>query len=243
MKILLFSGTTEGRLLSEELLKRGHDVTVCVATDYGEEEQTQVSGAAVLTGRQSVEDMKARMTSCDLCVDATHPYATEATANIRAAAEETATRYVRVKRDLSTEAEAPEEVRFFADAPALADFLAGTEGNILLATGVKELPGFAELDPERLYPRVLPTVDNLRACEAMRIPHRNIIAMQGPFTKELNVALLKQKDIAWFVTKDGGATGGFPEKREAALEAGVDLLVLSPPEDEGVSIDTLLETL
>lgn len=244
MNILLFGGTTEGRLLSEKLLGRGHAVTVCVATGYGEEEQAQVNGATVLTGRKDATEMADLMAGRDLCVDATHPYATEATKSIRSAAAQTGTRYVRVKRDLSEDETTDEDgVRFFETSADAAAYLQTTDGNILLATGVKELPDFAGLPPERLFPRILPTVENLQACEALGIPHRNIIAMQGPFTKELNAALLRQKQIARFVTKDGGTTGGFPEKREAALEAGVELLVLTPPDDEGVSIETLLKTL
>jgi len=85
MKILLFGGTTEGRVLSEVLAKRGDDVTVCVATDYGREEQAQVDGVTILTGRKGPEEMRALMGPCDLVVDATHPYATEVTASFRRA--------------------------------------------------------------------------------------------------------------------------------------------------------------
>ena len=59
--------------------------------------------------------------------------------------------------------------------------LAGTQGNILLATGAKELAAFAGLDAERLYPRVLPTHEGLAACEAAGVPHGNIIAHAGAF--------------------------------------------------------------
>lgn len=39
MKVILFGGATEGRTLSRELAALGVEVTVCVATDYGREEQ------------------------------------------------------------------------------------------------------------------------------------------------------------------------------------------------------------
>ena len=244
MKVLLFSGTTEGRELSEKLVSLGHDVTVCVATEYGREEQAQVEGAAILTGRKSVDEMVLLLEEKDLCVDATHPYATEVTANVRAAAEAVGVPYRRVRRALSAaDAEQSANVVFFADAAAVAEYLYDHPGNVLLATGAKELPLFEGLSPERLFPRVLPSVDNLSTCEGLGIPHRNIIAMQGPFTKELNIALLRQKNIRFFVTKDGGATGGFPEKREAANEAGAVLLVILPPEDAGLTSEELLEEL
>ena len=83
-----------------------------------------------------------------------------------------------------------------ADAARAAAYLADRPGRVLLATGAKELPAFAALDPARLYPRVLPTLAGIAACEAAGIPHRNILAMQGPFTQELNAALLRQFRIS-----------------------------------------------
>lgn len=243
MKILLFGGTTEGRVISENLAARGDDVTVCVATDYGREEQAQVEGVTILTGRKGPSEMRALLQTCDLVVDATHPYATEVTALLKEAASETGTDYVRVRRTLTTNepGTSPENIHYYASAADAADALTSTEGNILLATGTKELSSFAGLAPERLIPRVLPTPENLAACEALGIPRRNIVAMQGPFSTDLNVALLRQKDIRFFVTKDGGPTGGFPEKAEAAEQTGVPLLVITPPEEEGMTVEEFLE--
>ena len=42
MKIVIFGGTSEGRLLSNELAKAGADVVVSVASDLGVEEQGAV---------------------------------------------------------------------------------------------------------------------------------------------------------------------------------------------------------
>ena len=128
-----------------------------------------------------------------------------------------------------------------ADAARAAAYLADRPGRVLLATGAKELPAFAALDPARLYPRVLPTLAGIAACEAAGVPHRNVLAMQGPFTKELNAALLHQFHIDYMVTKDGGAAGGFAEKAEAAARCGVQLIVLRRPDDEGETADTILQ--
>lgn len=242
MNILLFSGTSEGRLLSEELLQRGHRVTVCVATEYGREEQEQVAGATVLTGRKTGEEMAELMREHDLCVDATHPYAVEVTAALKAAAAETGVRYVRICRELGAAGSvSPGNVRYFASAEDAAAYLKDTDGRVLVTTGTKELPLFAGLDPERLYPRVLPSAENLKTCEELSIPHRNILAMQGPFSREMNEILLREKDIRYLVTKDGGPAGGFPEKAEAARNTGAELLVIAPPEEDGLTIEQFLE--
>ena len=125
--------------------------------------------------------------------------------------------------------------------PAAAALLAQERGNILLTTGSKELGAFSAIEPQRLYPRVLPSHESLSACEAAGIPHRNILAMQGPFSQELNEALIRQYHIAWVVTKDGGAAGGFPEKARAAETTGAELIVLCRPEDQGEDLASIVK--
>lgn len=240
MKAVVFSGTTEGRIFSRALAALGTSVTVCVATDLGAEEQGQTAGITVCAGRLVAEEMAALLQGATICVDATHPYATEATRNIRAAAQAAGVEYHRLLRPASP---LPAGSVVLPDATRAAAYLADRPGNVLLATGAKELPAFAALDPARLYPRVLPTLAGIMACEAAGIPHRNILAMQGPFTLELNVALIHQFSIAAMVTKDGGTAGGFAEKSEAAAQCGIQLIVLRRPDEaaQGETAETILQ--
>lgn len=238
MRAVLFSGTTEGRRLSAALAELGAAVEVCVATEYGREEQGELPGVMVHTGRLDTAAIEILLQGADLCIDATHPYATAVTANIRAAAEAAGVPYRRLLRRPSV---LPEGSITAANATEAAKRLAETEGNILLATGAKELSAFAFLGGARLYPRVLPLRESLEACEAAGIPHRNIIAMQGPFSLALNLALMRQFDIRYLVTKDGGTAGGFGEKAEAARQAGATLVVIRRPVDSGEDYETILE--
>ena len=179
MNVVVFSGTTEGRSFSRALAALGAAVTVCVATELGAEEQGCAVGITVRTGRLDAEGMTALLRGAALCVDATHPYAAEATRNIRAAAAAAGVEYHRLLRPASP---LPAGSVVLADAARAAAYLADRPGRVLLATGAKELPAFAAINPARLYPRVLPTLAGIAACEAAGIPHRNILAMQGPFT-------------------------------------------------------------
>ena len=86
MRIVVFSGTTEGRDFSRAAAALGIAVTVSVATDLGAEEQGQAPGITVHSGRLLPGAMAELLQGAALCVDATHPYAVEATKNIRAAA-------------------------------------------------------------------------------------------------------------------------------------------------------------
>ena len=239
MKILLFGGTTEGRLLAERLVGMGHQVTVSVATELGAEIlQGQFCGP-VLTGRMDLEAMAKLLPSYDLCVDATHPYAVKVTKQLQAAC---AAAGVPLRRLLRKES--GQEGCMVVDSCAqAASFLQKQRGNVLLTTGAKELGAFAALEPDRLFPRVLPTHASLSACEALGIPHRNILALQGPFSQEMNAAMLAQYQIRWLVTKDGGAVGGYEEKYAAAQERGVPVILIRRPGDSGSSMEELLKSL
>lgn len=239
MRLLLFGGTTEGRVLAQALSGLGHRVTVSVATELGAEELRDCAGITVRTGRLDEAQIAALVGEFDLCVDATHPYAVEVSRNIAAACE---IRGVPLRRVLRPASGGTDCVRV-ENAARAAEYLAGTEGNILLTTGAKELPAFSGLEPGRLFARVLPTHAGLEACEGLGLPHRNILALQGPFTRKMNEAMLEQYQIKWLVTKDGGAAGGFWEKAEAARAVGAGLIVIGRPEETGVSPETLLDEL
>lgn len=237
MRFVIFSGTTEGRKLSALLAEAGAEVTVCVASDYGSEEQGMIPGVETRTGPLSQEEKWELLEGCTLCVDATHPYATHVTASVREACRDAGVRYVRLLRPASETGDA----RCFESAEDAADWLRRQEGNILLTTGAKELSAYAAIDPERLYPRILPSHQSLEACERLGVPHRNIIAMQGPFSAELNRAIIRQYGIRYLVTKDGGAPGGFPEKAEAARETETELILLCRPEESGLEFETVYQ--
>ena len=60
------------------------------------------------------------------------------------------------------------------------------------------------------------------------IKGRQILALQGPFSTEMNAAILKQYDIRHMVTKNSGRTGGYQEKLEAAKILGIPVYVIEP---------------
>ena len=160
MKAVVFSGTTEGRVFSRQLAALGAEVLVSVATPLGAEEQGEADSITVHCGRLTPEEMTVLLQGAALCVDATHPYAVDATKNIRAACAAAGVEYHRLLRE---ESPLPAGSMVFATAAHAAAFLVGCSGNVLLATGAKELAAFAPLSPERLFPRVLPTREGIAA--------------------------------------------------------------------------------
>jgi precorrin-6Y C5,15-methyltransferase (decarboxylating) len=244
-KVCVFAGTTEGRELIRFLCAQGVKVTACVATEYGETLLEEGENLTVSAKRLEKAEMAEliRREGFNLVVDATHPYASVVTENIAAACREAGAEYLRLLRP---ESGAEAGAVYVPDVPAAAEYLAGTQGNILLTTGSKELGKFAGIPDfaDRVYARVLPMPASLDSCAAAGLPPAHILAMQGPFSKDLNVALLKTVSAEWLVTKDGGNAGGFAEKAEAAREAGARLLVIGrPPQRAGLGLEDMTDLL
>ena len=247
-EILIFAGTTEGRELAERLADAGVRCTVSVATEYGTQVLGTANGRTVLQGRMTQEQMEflIREESFTCVVDATHPFATEVSEQIRKACEATGVEYLRLARD--TERDMAE------DAPAggfgiyeaatmqeAAGILRNIPGNLFLTTGSKDLPLLTQEigDPERLYVRVLPSVESLKICMECGIPVNHFVAMQGPFTQEMNVATLRQIEAGAVLTKETGKVGGFDAKLAAAKEVGIPIVVVRNPERESKNTDRL----
>ncbi|MCM1175627.1 MAG: precorrin-6A reductase [Blautia sp.] len=257
-KIVIFAGTTEGRKLSECLAEAGIRHTVCVATAYGEIVLKRNSFAEVHQGRMDREEIAAFLKKGRFAavVDATHPYAGEITQNIKDAAAELAAQGMeiscfRLNRDRTAQRQPgqAEGHLYFETHEACAEALAHTEGNILLTTGSRALSDYCLSGAvrRRLYVRVLPSVESLSLCMEQGICGQRIIAMQGPFTAEMNEAVIRQYRISHLVTKESGVSGGYPEKLEAAARTGTQVYVIGrPAEEEGYSFSGLcgkLETL
>ena len=244
-KICIFGGTTEGRKLAEFLSGQPCDVTVCVATDYGQTLLPEGEHVSVSARRLPVGEIVSLLTEkrFDLVIDATHPYAQSITKSIARACRETGTLRWRLLRGASGVSPEHTYVETVSDAAA---FLSETEGNILLTTGSKELAGFSQLPgfSERVWARVLPLQSSLDACAQAGLPASHIFAMQGPFSEAMNAAMLRTIGAQYLVTKDGGAPGGFEEKESAAKSAGARLVVIGrPPEEEGLSLSKTISAL
>lgn len=245
-RVLIFAGTTEGRTLSEYLSENRIEHTVCVATEYGEEVLSASPYMTIHQGRMGISEMEKLMQTGSFAavVDATHPYAVEVTANIREASQEAKLPYLRLKRWLDAETEG--SVFYFHSNEECVDALEKTEGNILLTTGSKELATYCSrpLVKDRLYVRILPGMESISICTELGIKGKQMIAMQGPFSTEMNEAILHQYEIACMVTKKSGRQGGYPEKLEAAKRAGIPVYVIEPADTErGYSMEEVCEKL
>lgn len=242
--VIIFAGTTEGRTISEYLASCKVPVTACVATEYGETLLTENEYLKVHAGRMDQEEIAAfiREKGAELVIDATHPYAAVVSENVAAACEREQVDYVRLIRGSS--AESVDQAVLVGSVDEAVEYLKKTEGNILATTGSKELFKYTQIHgfEKRVFARVLSTGEVAAACEKLGFVGKNLICMQGPFSEELNIAMLHQFDCKYLVTKETGKAGGFEEKLHAAKAAGATLVLVGrPPEQKGYSYDEVLE--
>lgn len=249
--LLVFAGTTEGRELLEALSRSiggsGLTVHACVATDYGRELLPEGLGhIQVRTGRLTEDEMTVLLKEnrFDYVIDTTHPYARLASENIRAACRRAGCEYIRVLRSSGVKDQM--DCLFFGSHEEVADYLNQTEGNVLLTIGSKELSKYAKVRDyqKRLFPRVLPMIEVMESCYELGFSGKQLICMQGPFTADMNAALIRQIGARYLVTKDSGEAGGFLEKYQAARETGTELLVVGRENGEdGISPEDLFKLL
>lgn len=254
--VLIFAGTTEGRELAELLSDSGICCRVCVATEYGKLVMPELRYVQVSVGRLDETQIRELLEAgyvdeqnekieYGAVVDATHPYATEVSNNIKESLNNKKVPLFRLKREENiNEYENKTDIRYFASHEDCANALADTGGNILLTTGSKELSVYCtEALKQRLFVRILPALNNIASCEAQGIYGKQLIAMQGPFSREMNLAQIHQFDICCLVTKESGTNGGFLEKIQAAEEAGIPVCVIGQPKESGLSFSEVVEQL
>lgn len=224
---------------------------VCVATEYGSDVMDESPLVHIHIGRLDSDKMRNLLASNgfshgDIVADATHPYATEVSANIRTAAQELGCDLIRVGRGQDDHS----YVNRYGSVEEFAKRIGSSGGNILLTTGSKELPAYCKnVSKEtlaRTYVRILPAIQSLEICKECGIEKSHVIAMHGPFSEEMNAAVMKQYDIKHLLTKDSGREGGFDEKIKAAADLGVTVHVIDRPqmcEDGAVSVEKAFEAI
>lgn len=241
MNVCIFGGTTEGRLLAKILSDYQAEVDLYIATDYGEQFVKELSNVNIHQKRLNKEQMIElfSMNKFDYVVDATHPFAKIVSQNAKEAAEYCNIQYYRIVREVNKN----EDCKYFNSVEDIVAYLNCADGNILLTTGSKDLENFINVKnyEKRIFLRILPMESSLKKALELGYSNKNIICMQGPFSEELNAAMINSIGAKFLVTKESAATGGFNEKINACIKTETKCLVLKKPEEEGITLDKFKE--
>lgn len=228
----IIGGTKDSRNFIENILNQTteRDFIITVATDYGKKllEDYKVE---VLVKPMTCDEMKIFIKENNIkrIFDMSHPYAKDVSKNAILASQENNIEYFRFERrnlneDLSS------DVLYFENISDIINFISNISENILVTLGSNQIESFKNLNNlGNLYFRILPTKIAIEKLENCGILAKNIIAIQGPFSKDFNSAIIKNYNIKYLITKESGTTGGELEKLQSAKENNITTLILKRP--------------
>jgi precorrin-6A/cobalt-precorrin-6A reductase len=223
--IWIIGGTKNAIDICRLLASSRWPIVVSVTTGYGKQ-LAELNGVEIIQGKLNEAEMAGWVASKNikLIVDASHPFAAEVSENSMTVAKRADVPYIRFER-LNPVFDA----KYVADYAEAIDYLRGTTGNILLTTGSKNIAKFVPLGVDRLYARVLSSSESIGQCETSGFVPSRIIGLSGVSSVGLNVALMKQFDIKYLVTKESGAEGGVSQKVEAAKIVAAHVVIIKRP--------------
>lgn len=231
-RIFVAAGTRDGRELAGYILQKGYQVTASVVSSYGESLLKSYQGIQVSCEPMDEEGFAEyfRQHQVDVFVDASHPYAANVSENAMAACRRAGVAYIRYERQ-----QTPldyDKAYYVADYQRAAEVAAGLGERIFLTTGSRKLEAFARseaLQGKELVCRILPEPEVVQLARDLGFTPANIVAVQGPFSLELNKELYKKYGAQVVVTKNSGTAGGADTKFAAAMELGLPLVIIDRP--------------
>lgn len=155
-------------------------------------------------------------------IDATHPFATQMSHNVLAAAQQTGIPAIALTRPAWTPT-SHDNWQHVASVEEAVNALKGPPQRVLLAIGRMHLAAFAA-QPQHHY--VLRLVDEPTAPPPLA--HFTTTVDRGPFTLEGDLALLKTQRIERIVCKNAGGKGAV-SKLDAARSLGVPVIMIDRP--------------
>lgn len=231
--ILLLAGTSDARELAATLQSKGYSLLATVVTQSAANSLKE-AGIEVHMGRLDSQQlaMLAQNIQAKAVVDASHPFAEEASRNAMDAARFLKLPYFRYERPREAGYSYP-LITKVQDYEEAAEQASHHQGVVMLTTGSKTLEVFTKKLLGKpgltLIARMLPRLDNMEKCEKLGVEQKNMIAMQGPFSRELNAAMYRQYGVSLVISKESGKQGSVDEKIEAAMELGIPVILIQRP--------------
>lgn len=232
--ILVLAGTKDGRELAACLVNAGFKVLASAATPYGGALLRETPGVIVKTGSLDAAGLERLLDRHRIkgIVDATHPFAVEISQLAQDAARTSGRPYLRWERP---RAALPDSNLLYRvqDWDGVVTKVSELDiGCVFLAVGVNPLPFIVKhplLSHCFFAARVLPLPGAVSTCLRAGLKPQQIIALQYPGSRELNMTLFEHFQAEALVTKESGPEGGTAEKVAAALDLGIPVVLVERP--------------
>lgn len=224
--ILVFGGTTEGRMTTRVLDESGKEYYYSTKGDLQEVDFVhgiRITGA--MTEDKLIEFIHEK--EIKLVIDAAHPFAAVLHETIGLATEKTGTPVVRYERTY------PQKQEGIIECDSYADMIAKLEAQpcrrLLALTGVNTIkplkPFWTKYES---YFRILEREDSHEKSDAEGFPRERLLYWRlGEEQNDQEIIDRLKPDAV--ITKDSGTSGYFDEKLAPALKAGIPVYVLKRP--------------
>lgn len=238
MNIIVFAGSAEARKWINQSRRKDYNLWIFLSSPAGRELLPEEDSNL----RIFQEDETRRLTmekfpnQALALIDGTYPYDESKSRSLVKMAEEIGADYIR----LLAEEKSPDGVHVFSDLEEARHYLEKTKGNILITTGMQSIEGL--ISPKnhlRAYVRIEPRTDNINKVRELGLGHKQILALCGPFSQEMNQAMINQYKITTLVTEESGLQEAVEEKAFAALKNGVELVVIRDINKKGLYLNQL----
>lgn len=231
--IWVIAGTKDARELINFLAKKEFNILATCTTKYGERLIKDIASVKVIKAKLDKIEMinLIKKEKINAIVDVSHPFASEVSENAIYASRKSNVKYIRLERESTKipENKLITRVKTFKDGAKLAC----KKGNMIFLTiGSNNLHYFvkeAKKTGNRIIARILPDYTSLKKCIELGLIPKDIIAIEGPVSYELNKAMFKEYKADVLVTKDSGELGGVKKKIKAALSLNIKIILIEKP--------------
>lgn len=226
--MLILGGTSEATALAQALARRG-DVAATLSFAGRTVSMPAQPLPVRVGGFGGVEGLARYLVTegVDILVDATHPFATQMSAQAREAAQRVGRLMVQVSRP-AWQPQPGDVWREVATMEEAAAAIGAAPRRVFLTIGSLQLAAFAAA-PQHFY--LVRTID---AVAAHGLAQASFITARGPFDVEAEARLMREHRIEVLVTKNSGAAAA-AAKLEAARSLGVPVVMVRRPADDGAA--------
>ncbi len=232
--ILVFGGTTEGRMAAKVLEESGATYYYSTRSDT---QDIQLMHGSRLTGAMEAPDMIAfcREHGIRLMIDAAHPFAVNLHRNVIDLAKHISVPVIRFDRIYPPHDKDIVWCKDYDDA--ISQLEAHGVSRLLALTGVNTITKLRDYwDCHDCWFRILNRDESLAGVQKAGFPTDHLVY----YEKDDTASLIGRLQPQAIITKESGLSGGFAEKVEAARQAGIKIFVVERPEypsSSGVMIE------
>ena len=221
--ILVFGGTTEGRMAAKVLDESGAIYYYSTRSDV---QDIQLAHGVRLTGTMELAQMKVFCLEHDiaLIIDATHPFAQNLHYNVVNLAQQLGVPLIRVNRIFPPHDADLVWCRDYDDA--ISQLNKHNVERLIAFTGVNTIGKLKDYwQHNECWFRILDRDESREATATAGFPQDHLVYYESHGTEQLLRQLLPQA----IITKESGTSGGFVEKVDAARRNGVLTFVVECP--------------